>query len=93
MDWGPLTIIARSEGGLNVGSQRTITGGPTVGDGDERGSGPPGPADVLLGNDAVERQSPNDIESKGICPKPRHLGNNLNHQSDRNRVKFYLREW
>jgi hypothetical protein len=69
-----LTIIPGSEGGLNIGGQRTITGGPPVGYGDKSSAGLPGPANILFGNSAVEWQCPNDVESKGVRAEPRDLG-------------------
>ena len=93
-NWRQLTITSSSEGGLNVGSQRTITGGPTIGDGNESCSSPPGPTNVLLGDSTVEGQSPNNVESKGIYAEPRHLfGGNLNDKNHRGRAGVGLPEW
>jgi hypothetical protein len=68
-----LTIVTSSEGRLDVGSQRDITGGPTVGNGDKRSSDPPGPGDIFLSNGTVEWQGPNDIESERVETEPGHL--------------------
>lgn len=74
MNRGQLTITSGREGRLNVSSQRTITSGPTVGDGDKDCTGLPGPADILSCKGTEVLQRPNDIESKGICAQPRDLG-------------------
>ena len=68
-----LTIVTSREGRLDVGSQRDVAGGPTVGNGDECPSDPPGPGDILLGNSTVVRQGPNNVESEGIETEPGHL--------------------
>lgn len=88
-----LTIITSSEGGLNVGSQRTIASGPAVGDGDVGRTGLPGPANVLLGNSAVILENPNDVESQGISTEPWNLGKTFNHRSQGNRDNVNLQEW
>lgn len=49
-NWTQLTIATGGKGRLDVGSQRDITSGPSEGDGNECSSGPPGPADILLGD-------------------------------------------
>ena len=68
-----LTIVASREGRLNVGGQRDIASGPTVRDGDERSSGPPGPGDILLGDGTVVWQGPDNVEGECIETEPRHL--------------------
>ena len=74
VDREQLTIITSGEGGLNVGSQRTIASGPAVGNGDVGRTSLPGPANVLLGNGTIVLESPNDVESQGISTEPWNLG-------------------
>jgi len=68
-----LAIATSGEGRLDVGGQRDIASGPTVGDRDETSSDPPSPSDILLGNGAEVWQNPNNVESEGIEPEPRDL--------------------
>ena len=88
-----LTIVTNSEGRLDVGSQRDIASGPTVGNGNEAPSSPPDPADIRLGNGTEVWQDPNNVESEDIETEPRDFrGKSLNRLSQENRVNVNLLE-
>jgi len=88
-----LTIVTSREGGLDVRSQRNIASGPTVGDGDEDSSDPPGPGDVHLGDGTEVRQNPNNVEGQGIETEPGNLRENVNHPSRGNKASVDLLGW
>ena len=58
---------------MDVGSQRDITSGPTIGDGDKASGNPPGPGDILLGDGAEVWENPNNVEGKGVETEPGNL--------------------